>query len=48
VHGISIISHGKSTARAIKNAIRVAAQAAHAGLDEHIATRLAGTAEART
>ncbi len=47
VRGVSIISHGKSTARAIKNAIRVAARAAHTGLDAHIGARLAVEAEAQ-
>jgi glycerol-3-phosphate acyltransferase PlsX len=47
VCGVSIISHGKSTARAIKNAIKVAARAAESKLDEHIGSRLGeGAAEA--
>lgn len=37
VNGVSIISHGRSKAKAIKNAIRVAAQAADARLPEKIA-----------
>lgn len=37
VNGISIISHGRSNAKAIKNAIRVAKQAADAHLPEVIA-----------
>lgn len=36
VNGISIIAHGKSSARALKNAVKVAARAATARLDEHI------------
>lgn len=40
VRGISIISHGKSSDRALKNAIKVAAQAAQSRLDEHIGRRL--------
>ena len=45
VCGVSIISHGKSDVRALKNAIKVAARAAESHLDEHIGTRLAQTAE---
>src|SRR5262245_15223116 len=37
VNGVSIISHGRSKAKAIKNALRVAHQAAHAGLPVAIA-----------
>jgi glycerol-3-phosphate acyltransferase PlsX len=40
VNGISIIAHGKSSARALKNAVRVAAHAAVSRLDEHIGERL--------
>lgn len=40
VRGISIISHGKSSARALKNAIKVAAHAAESRLDGHIGERL--------
>jgi glycerol-3-phosphate acyltransferase PlsX len=36
VNGISIIAHGKSSARALKNAVKVAARAASARLDSHI------------
>ena len=36
VNGISIIAHGKSSARALKNAVKVAARAAQSKLDEHI------------
>jgi phosphate acyltransferase len=38
VNGVSIISHGRSQAKAIKNAIRVARQAADAHLPEKIAS----------
>jgi glycerol-3-phosphate acyltransferase PlsX len=40
VNGVSIISHGKSSARAIKNAIKVAVQAIDSRMDEHIGRRL--------
>lgn len=40
VRGVSIISHGKSTDRAIKNAIKVAARAVETQLDAHIGQRL--------
>ncbi|HEX6313228.1 MAG TPA: phosphate acyltransferase PlsX [Gemmatimonadaceae bacterium] len=40
VNGISIIAHGKSSARALKNAVKVAAHAAASRLDEHIGERL--------
>ncbi|HEY9229934.1 MAG TPA: hypothetical protein VIP11_25000, partial [Gemmatimonadaceae bacterium] len=44
VNGVSIISHGKSSPRAIKNAIKVAVQAVESEMDEHIGRRLgAGT-----
>jgi glycerol-3-phosphate acyltransferase PlsX len=36
LNGISIIAHGKSSARALKNAVKVAARAASSKLDEHI------------
>ena len=36
VNGVCIIAHGRSHARAIKNAIRVASEAAAGGLVEHI------------
>lgn len=42
VNGVSIISHGRSRAKAIKNAIRVARQAADARLPEVIAEGLRG------
>ena len=40
VNGVSIISHGKSSPRAIKNAIKVAVQAIDSHMDEHIGRRL--------
>jgi phosphate acyltransferase len=40
VKGVSIISHGKSSPRAIKNAIKVAVQAVESRMDEHIGRRL--------
>src|SRR5436190_2496476 len=40
VNGVSIISHGKSSPRAIKNAIKVAVQAIDSQMDEHIGRRL--------
>jgi glycerol-3-phosphate acyltransferase PlsX len=40
VNGVSIISHGRSGAKAIKNAIRVAVQAADAHMPEMIAQGL--------
>lgn len=41
VKGISIICHGKSSPRAIKNAIHVAVQAVETKMDENIGRRLA-------
>ena len=43
VNGISIIAHGKSSARALKNAVKVAARAAASRLDAHIGERLGET-----
>jgi phosphate acyltransferase len=40
VKGVSIISHGKSSPRAIKNAVKVAVQAIETRMDEHIGRRL--------
>jgi glycerol-3-phosphate acyltransferase PlsX len=40
VRGVSIISHGKSSPRAIKNALKVAVQAVESRMDEHIGRRL--------
>ena len=41
VRGVSIISHGKSSARAIKNAIKVAVRAHESRMNDHIGRRLA-------
>ena len=41
VRGVSIISHGKSSARAIKNAIKVAVRAHESRMSDHIGRRLA-------
>jgi glycerol-3-phosphate acyltransferase PlsX len=41
VKGVPIVCHGASTPNAIKNAIRVALQAARSGLSQHIATEFA-------
>jgi glycerol-3-phosphate acyltransferase PlsX len=41
VRGVSVISHGKSSPRAIMNAIRVAIRAVETKMDEHIGRRLA-------
>ena len=46
VKGVSIISHGKSSARAIKSAIAVAAKAVDSRMNEHIGRRLGGAVEA--
>ncbi|GAC1654964.1 MAG: phosphate acyltransferase PlsX [Gemmatimonadaceae bacterium] len=43
VRGVSIISHGKSSPRAIKNALRVAAQAVGSRMNDHVGARLAAT-----
>jgi glycerol-3-phosphate acyltransferase PlsX len=40
VKGVSIISHGKSSPRAIKNALKVAVQAVESRMDEHVGRRL--------
>jgi len=40
VKGISIISHGKSSPKALKNALKVAARAVESRMDEHIGRRL--------
>jgi phosphate acyltransferase len=45
VKGVSIIAHGRSDARAIKNAIRVAVQAAESGMNDTIGRRLAESEE---
>jgi glycerol-3-phosphate acyltransferase PlsX len=44
VRGVSIICHGRSSPRALKNAIKVAVQAVENRLDEHIGKRLDGAA----
>lgn len=43
VNGVSIIAHGKSSARALKNAVLAAARAAKARLDAHVGERLGET-----
>lgn len=43
VRGASIIAHGKSSPRAIKNAVNVAVRAAESGMSGHIGRRLAST-----
>jgi phosphate acyltransferase len=45
VRGVSIISHGKSSPRAIKNAVKVAVRAVESRLSDHIGRRLAAGAE---
>ena len=45
VKGVSIISHGKSSPRALKNAVRVAARAVESRMNEHIGRRLRAPAE---
>jgi glycerol-3-phosphate acyltransferase PlsX len=46
VKGVSIISHGKSQPRAIKNAIKVAVRAAESRMSDHIGNRLAAATRA--
>jgi glycerol-3-phosphate acyltransferase PlsX len=49
VRGVSIISHGKSSPRAIKNAVKVAVKAVDSRMNEHIGRHLerrAGEGEA--
>lgn len=41
VRGVSIISHGKSSSRAIKNAVHVAVRAVESRLSDHVGHRLA-------
>ena len=48
VRGVSIIAHGKSSSRAIKNALKIAVLASESGMSEHIGRRLAEHAEALT
>ena len=45
VKGVSIICHGRSSPRAIKNALKKAVQAADSDMDAHIGRRLAAAAE---
>jgi phosphate acyltransferase len=45
VKGVSIISHGKSSPRAIKNAVKVAAQAVVSRMNDQIGARLAAASE---
>jgi glycerol-3-phosphate acyltransferase PlsX len=44
VRGVSIISHGKSGPRALKNAVKVAVRAVESRMSEHIGGRLAAAA----
>ncbi len=46
VRGVSIIAHGSSSPRAIKNAVNVAIRAAESHMSEHIGRRLAAAASA--
>ena len=48
VRGVSIISHGKSSPNAIKNAILVALRAVESRMTEHIGRRLAESAKGST
>jgi glycerol-3-phosphate acyltransferase PlsX len=43
VRGVSVISHGKSSPRAIKNAIKLAAKTVESRMSEHIGRRLGET-----
>ena len=45
VRGVSVIAHGKSSPRAIKNALKAAAQAVTSGMNEMIGQRLGAVAE---
>ena len=45
VKGVSIIAHGKSSPRAVKNALKVAVQAVTSGMNDQIGQRLAVAAE---
>ena len=42
VRGVSIIAHGKSSSRAIKNAVKVAIRAVETDMSGHIGRRLGG------
>jgi len=46
VKGVSIICHGRSSPRAIKNALKIAVQAVDSRMNEHIGRRLESTAGA--
>ena len=46
VKGVSIICHGRSSPRAIKNALKIAVQAVDSRMNEHIGRRLERTAAA--
>ena len=46
VKGVSIICHGRSSPRAIKNAVKIAVQAVDSRMNEHIGRRLERTAAA--
>ena len=46
VRGVSIIAHGKSDARAIKNAVKVGIRAVESGMNEHIGRRLSNATSA--
>ncbi len=48
VRGVSIIAHGKSGPRAIKNAIKAAAQAVTSGMNAMIGERLGAVAESQS
>ena len=48
VKGVSIISHGKSSPRAIKNAIKVAVSVVDAQMSEHVGQRLVDAAAVAT
>jgi phosphate acyltransferase len=48
VKGISVISHGKSSPKALKNAIKVAGRAVESRMDEHIGRRLQPQGEVTT
>jgi glycerol-3-phosphate acyltransferase PlsX len=47
VNGLCVICHGRSTAKAIRNAIRVAKEFAEGRINERIATELDGQASAQ-
>ena len=47
VDGVTIICHGDSPARAIRNALRVAVRAVENDMVEHLRSELSGLASAR-